>query len=59
MRHHILTLTNPSTSYVERTRRRLAKHYPSTLVFTHDGEDVHFYEYENDVRFTARKRGLK
>lgn len=59
MRHHILTLTNPSTSYVERTRRRLAKHYPSTLVFTRDGGDVHFYEYENDNAFTARKRGLK
>ncbi|MDU4693435.1 MAG: hypothetical protein E6Y12_07120 [Dermabacter sp.] len=59
MHHHILTLTNPSTSYVEKTRRRLAKRYPSTLVFTRDGGDVHFYEYENDMRFTARKRGLK
>ena len=59
MRHHILTLTNPSTSYVEKTRRRLAKHYPSTLVFTRDGKHVRFYEYENDNAFTARKRGLK
>lgn len=59
MRHHILTLASPSPSYVEKTRRRLAKTYPSTLVFTRDGGDVHFYEYENDTRFTARKRGLK
>lgn len=59
MRHHILTLASPSPSYVEKTRRRLVKQYPSTLVFTRDGGDVHFYEYENDMRFTARKRGLK
>lgn len=59
MRHHILTLTNPSTSYVERTRRRLAKRYPSTLVFKRDGEAVHFFEYENDRRYTARTKGLQ
>lgn len=59
MRHHILTLTNPSPSYVEKTRRRLAKTYPSTLVLKRDGEAVHFFEYENDRRYTARTKGLQ